>query len=285
MNRIQLIEHLKNKDIQTKISRDPKLKDQLLEAMLQFIGDPDPELRDELICNTFYEWVNDRDVLGHETLEWLLDVLQNDEYLFMGIGESDSDSVYTRSFSVLIIGQVLLQHSEVPFLSNEKIESIFNRLLTYYSSERDYRGFTSPQGWAHAAAHGADAFDAFVQCPECDEIKIVAILDALSQMLNNGTWVFQNEEDERMVRPVYRAILLGKLPLEKLTSWLEFLSNNNAGVTDMVAYQNRINCKQFVRSFYFKVLILGGAEGVLEALTKAESKLNRYGRIDQTMVH
>lgn len=284
MNRNQLIKHLKKEAIQSEMAGDPKLKDQLLKAMLQFIGDPDPELRDELICNTFYEWVNDRDVLSHETLMWLLDVLQNEDHLFMGIGESGRDSVYTRSFSVLIIGQVLVQHSEEHFLSHEKTESVFNRLLDYYTSERDYRGFTSPQGWAHSAAHGADALDAFVQCPECDEMKVLAILEALTQMLNNGMCVFQNEEDERMARVVYRAILLGKLSLAKLTSWLEKLSDNNAGVADMVAYRNRINCKHFVRSLYFKVLIFGGTKEMLEVLTKAESNLNRFGRIDQVMV-
>jgi hypothetical protein len=278
------MEHLKNKDIQSEIVRDPKLKGELLEAMLQFIGDPDPVLRDELICEAFYEWVNDQVVLGHETLMRLLDVLQDEEHLFKGIGQSGTDSVYTRTFSVLIIGQVLVRHSVEPFLSNEKIASVFDRLLEYYISERDYRGFTSPQGWAHAAAHGADAFDAIVQCPECDEMKMEAILEAFTKMLNNGAWVFQDEEDERMARPVYRAILSGKLSLAKLTSWLEMLSDNNAGVADMMAYRDRINSKHFVRSLYFKVLTLGGPEDLVEVLATAESNLNRYGRIDQAIV-
>jgi hypothetical protein len=284
MDRNQLIEHLKNENIQLEMVSDPKLKVQLLGAMLQFIGDPDPDLRDELICNTFYEWANHRDVLDHETLKWLLDELLNEEHLFKGIGESGTDNVYARSFSVLIIGQILVQHSEDPFLSTEKMTAVLDQLLTYYTSERDYRGFTTPQGWAHAAAHGADAFDAFIQCPECDEIKVVAILDTISKMLNNEMWVFQHEEDERMTRVVYRAILSGKLSIKALIPWLEQLSDNNAGVSDMAAYTNRINSKHFVRSLYFKVLILGGSKELLEVLTKAESNLNRYGRMDHAMV-
>ncbi|GGG16611.1 hypothetical protein GCM10010913_43330 [Paenibacillus aceti] len=72
-----------------------------LALMLHYIGDPQPELRDDLICTTFYEWFQDENMLTATELHSLLAVLTDEQHLFYRIGSENDSSVFTRAFSIL----------------------------------------------------------------------------------------------------------------------------------------------------------------------------------------
>lgn len=79
----------------------------LIEQMLDKIGSVDGELRDDLIYTTFSNWILN-DYLSVNVLQRLLDTILDEQHLFYGIGQSNSDSVFTRSFSMLLIPLILM---------------------------------------------------------------------------------------------------------------------------------------------------------------------------------
>jgi hypothetical protein len=130
-----------------------------LREVLPFLGSPDPELRDELAFAIVADWVHERDLLeAHELRELLAFALSGDG-LRHGIGESDTDTVFARSFAALVVALVLAVDNRSSFLTREELGGVLDALLDYAASERDLRGFVPGKGWAHAAAHVADAFD------------------------------------------------------------------------------------------------------------------------------
>ena len=65
----------------------------IIVAMMEHIGSTDPELRDKLIYSSFFRLINS---LNHEKLIELLELSLKDSFLFKGIGENVTDTVFTR---------------------------------------------------------------------------------------------------------------------------------------------------------------------------------------------
>ena len=252
-------------------------------AMLHYIGDVDPFLRDELICSAFYEWIGEKKYYTATELKTILQVLLDEKHLFFGIGSEVHDTVYTRTFSILIVGLIVMRHREAPFLTREEFLNMKNKVLKYYMQEKDLRGFTDGKGWAHGAAHGADTIDEIITSQECDEHMVQEILTAIRYMLHNGFEILHFEEDERIARPVYRMIRQGKLTPAALEKWLGSLSGglSGAGVVDMSLYKSRINSKNFVRCLYFRLVHLQANPEFLECILETEKTLNRYVELDK----
>ena len=81
----------------------------LINGMLENIGSIDPDLRDELIYGSFHIMFLKTNVLN-DYFRDILNVCTNNDHLFYKIGEQNSDSVFTRSFSVLLIPLILYKH-------------------------------------------------------------------------------------------------------------------------------------------------------------------------------
>ena len=92
---------------------------QLTMDMLNYIGDIDPELRDDLIYTTFIKWVIN-DVYNKNDLYSILPIVLDENHLFYKIGEV-GDSVFTRTFSVLMLPGILYTHIEKDFLNKMQI--------------------------------------------------------------------------------------------------------------------------------------------------------------------
>lgn len=75
---------------------------QLVQEMIHNIGSVDAELRDDLIYETLSQWIPGKVLTTNELLQ-LLSVILDSDHLLYKLGESDTDSVFTRSFSMLVI--------------------------------------------------------------------------------------------------------------------------------------------------------------------------------------
>ena len=80
--------------------RIPELSPEVRQEMLKQIGNPDSYLRDNLIYQSFVKLIFS-DQLNPEEIQALLEAVVQEDYLFYRIGESATDSVFTRSFSHL----------------------------------------------------------------------------------------------------------------------------------------------------------------------------------------
>lgn len=247
-----------------------------LTLMLQFIGDPQPELRDDLIYTTFYEWFHDENMLTETELHHLLAVLTDEQHLFYRIGGGDDSSVFTRAFSILPIALIAERHRKQPFLDQAEFQHLKYSVLRYYREEKDLRGYLPGEGWAHSAAHGADALDELVQCPESDAALQHEVLTAIQRKLHNGMQIFSEEEDERMVRIVDTMIDKSLLPQQEIADWIGGLTHCADLPQSRGPRIARVNSKNFLRSLYFRRGKISRGDVLEAAILAGEAKLNRF---------
>jgi len=249
--------------------------------MLQYIGDPDPELRDELIYSTLCEWICEKEYFSEDELLYILSVITNENHLFYHIGNDGDDTVFTRTFSVVAVVLILHQHRKRAFLEYDLFEKTKNDLIRYYREEKDLRGYLEDKGWAHGAAHGADAMNGLVQCKESGEAVYLEVLEAIKKVLYNGKYTFGNEEDERITLVVYRMIKYNLMPHKAISDWIEGLCQCCGWEKSRSQYVARVNTKNFIRSLYFKLMHNKSTLEIIKTLINVEEKLNRFIEIDK----
>ncbi|ASS64940.1 MULTISPECIES: DUF2785 domain-containing protein [unclassified Paenibacillus] len=260
--------------------REGESREELIAQMLRFIGDPDPELRDGLIYPTFYVWMTE-ERLTEEEWRCLLQQLADENHLFHHIGSDGDQTVFTRTFSVLPLALIARRHSRKPFLDRAGYELLKHSLLRYYREEKDLRGLLPEEGWAHSAAHGADALKELVQCPESDAAVQRDVLAAIQGMLQNGSHIFGEEEDERIASILDAMIGNGRLSQAELADWITGLSTCLDWPRSRAQAVARVNGKNLLRSLYFRRGQEGGGNALAAAILEAEAGLNRFAVADR----
>lgn len=252
--------------------------------LLRYIGDVDSELRDDLIYATLCEWICEKEYFSDVELTQILKILMDERHLFYYIGNDEDDTVFTRTFSVLAVVLVLFEHRKKPFLEYDLFLKTKDNLIRYYQEEKDLRGFVGKMGWAHGAAHGADAMDELVQCIENDGLICQEILEAIQKVLFNGKYTFYNEEDERIARVILRIIKGNCLSYQSLRNWIEGLSQCCDWEKDRKQYVARVNTKNFIRCLYFKLIHYDDSLEIIKALFEVEERLNRFLIVDKELL-
>ncbi|GGH31959.1 DUF2785 domain-containing protein [Paenibacillus segetis] len=244
--------------------------------MLQYIGDPQPELRDNLIYATFAEWISGRKLFNENELREILSTILDDEHLFYHLGSEEDQSVFTRTFSVLVVVLILQRHREQSFLTLAEFTHLKKNLIRYYVEEMDLRGYVTEGGWAHAAAHGADALEELVQCSESDQDVQLEVLAAIQRMLYNGDYVFSDDEDDRIASIVVTIIEQELLSPSLIAAWFGQLEQCCDWPRSRSMYKTRTNTKNFLRSLYFRLLHHQRGADLMESIITTERKLNRF---------
>ncbi len=91
-----------------------------LEALLQNFASTDPQLRDNLTYSVLAHAIIDQDSQQKLTTSQVEDLLLTcieEDHLFYHIGEAGTDTVFMRSFSLLIIAAILFADAKTPRLS------------------------------------------------------------------------------------------------------------------------------------------------------------------------
>lgn len=227
---------------------------EIIPAMLKYIGTTDPHLRDDLIYSAFDAWIVRHKALPRDQLRSLLPIILDEQHLLCRLGEQDTDSVFTRAFSVLALPLLLISHRSQSLFSAAEIQQIKETLLYYLENEKDRRGFVQEKGWAHAIAHAADALDDLAQCGEMNRSNLVEMLDAIRKAVCCESTYYAHLEDERMVTAVIAVLERHLLSDAEINQWLE-------GFSDLVLAVNsapekliiRANAKNFLQSLYFRL--------------------------------
>ena len=189
------------------------------DEMLIQIGNPDSYLRDELIYQSFGKMIFS-DQLDANELEKLLFRLKQDNYLFHGIGESGTDSVFTRSFSALVIAAIIEYDNVKPQLDRSTVQDTVEKVVEYMIAEEDTRGFIEGKGWAHSIAHGADALEALAKHPKINNEGITKILIAIEHSLLRQV-NYLDEEEERLAMIIPSLLIDDKILKRKSDYGLE----------------------------------------------------------------
>ncbi|SDO21577.1 Protein of unknown function [Psychrobacillus sp. OK028] len=227
----------------------------IVKSMVEHIGSTDCELRDHLIYSSFYQLIKEKDKISHELLNELLELCLSD-LLFKGIGENETDTVFTRSFTTLLIALILYRDNEDNFLSQETVFKIKEKLLDYISLEKDLRGYVAVKGWAHSVAHVTDAIDELVKSSKIDKKFYLKILKVLWSKAFVSTSVYIHNEDERILIPILEMVNNGleQVEIETLIQNVPFeLKIQKEQLEEEEYWFLYSNCKTFLKSFYIKV--------------------------------
>ncbi|MBH1940651.1 DUF2785 domain-containing protein [Mobilitalea sibirica] len=262
------------KDNNYKVPTDIDITE-LITEMLNHIGDPDPLLRDDLIYSILAHWMINNDIAG-DILKGVLDVVIDENHLFYRIGEKNTDSVFTRSFSVLLIAPILYCHRKQALFNEDEIKRIYDRITRYFLEEADLRGYTDDRGWAHSVAHTADTLDELAMCSEIGNKELLYILEIIQAKISVGDYVYINEEDERLVTAVISVLDRNLLSSDDVSRWIKGFDDIKYTGSYMDDYKRKLNIKNFLRSMYFRILNKKDMKDILEELEDTLNKMSRY---------
>ena len=194
--------------------------------------------------------------------------------LSIDIEKLNTDSVFTRSFSVLVLCGVLkadglFYSGEIKnrksFLSGEMFNNWLDQATESFIKEKDLRGYLEDKSWAHSIAHFADLLIRFSLSPHCSRDNHLKILDTLAKKLvQPANSVFNTYEDGRLGRVVTTILMRNLISENDFKSWLlEFepifeksmwstMKENPKNLN--VQFNAKTNTRMFLSKIYFMIL-------------------------------
>jgi len=243
----------------------------LLDAMLNNIGDANPHLRDMLIYRTFCEFTT-RGLLDSEQWRIILARALDQEHLFYCIGAQESDSVFTRSFSALLLPLALYQNDQRPWLSADQITSIGETVISYINQEKDFRGYVPDKGWAHAPAHIADAIAALATTKRIISDHLTqSLFDSCLALIINPGEVFVAKEGDRIASAVAALIESSTLDPQYVITKLndiQDIANSWAPDNFPISFNRHINYTNFLMTLYFQLQGVSVGSEILSTITE-----------------
>ncbi|WP_010098357.1 DUF2785 domain-containing protein [Ornithinibacillus scapharcae] len=248
----------------------------LTNAMLEQIGNTDPELRDSLIYPSLTNLIING-VYPRYELTRILNVCLDEYHLFYQIDKRSDDAVFTRSFSSLIIAVLLFVNGQQTIVDEEGLDEVATKLIDYVKREVDVRGYVEGKGWAHSIAHIADTLDELVKQPQLKETRLQEIAMLILDKMSFDQDYFLYEEDERMVIPMISIFQKGldrELLIDRINHITTELQENysNGGVNHFI---KRTNIKQFLRSLMLHLEVLDTEPEIRDHIKKELNAINQ----------
>ena len=235
---------------------------ELTAELTGMLGDTDPEIRDAIAYPALATWI-ERGVYD-DLLAGLGDGMATG--LFVGIGESGTDSVFRRSFSALVLGECIARDNDRCLVPGDKVLQWGDRLVTWLLREQDLRGFVADRGWAHALAHGADALATLAASAHLAVPELTVLLDVIAdRVLARTDVVLVHGEPDRLARATMAVLRRNQLPLSVAEPWVRRISTAAAAAHQDVAgdpYLRSGNAEAFLRALYLQVALAPDAPDI-----------------------
>lgn len=235
--------------------------EQLSQELLMLLGSTDPMQRDYFAYGILERWIV-REYYSRAQLRAMLWGLVGN--LSKGLGTRENDTVFLRSFSMLVMAEILKYDNAHPFLDVTEVQEVFDRTLEYLGSEQDLRGYVPGKGWAHALAHVGDLLGVLACNRFMERKELEKMLSALAEKITTPVeYVYVTVEDERLALIVIMALTRNLLeasfwdwwcvqltmPVEKM-NWEDTI--HFAAPMDICAYHNT---KAFLHALYFQLTL------------------------------
>jgi hypothetical protein len=190
----------------------------LLRELSQLLASPDPLLRDRYAASIIAAWIEQHrvpvDMLRPLTQEWSANLTDR-------IGSVGTDAVFKRSFSALMLTELVAADVDRPFLEPNDYRRLLTQTLDYLQAERDLRGFDAEKGWAHSAAHTADLLKWLARSPRFSRPDQRPVLDAIARKMREASVVFTHGEDERLARAVLAIVKRPDSDADGFDAWVK----------------------------------------------------------------
>jgi hypothetical protein len=189
----------------------------LTDILLSYLGNTDPELRDDIAYIVYANWLK-KEMYPKETIKSHIDKLLSN--LDKGIGEPESDTVFLRTFSILLLAEIVHNDNKKRLLDKNQIKTILEKGLWYLDNEKDPRGYIPVKGWAHALAHTADLILVLARNRSVDGGDLWNMLAAISgKIVHSTSCVYIHGEDERLASAVIEILHRDLISLNQLEIW------------------------------------------------------------------
>jgi hypothetical protein len=243
-------------------------------TMLEYLGDSDSELRDDLIYSTLGRWIT-TGVFNKEQLKQILAIILDDKHLFYKIGEKDTNSVFMRAFSVLIVASIVYVHREDSFLDYEELITVKNKVIKYMEEEKDVRDYVIEGGWAHTAAHSSDTLDELSLCKEFGREELFEILRAIKLKVSISDHAYICYEDERLAYATNSLISRDLLTEEEISEWIKSFSEYDKKIDFPNHYYLISNIRNYLNSLYYR-LPIDRYQTIKEAISETILLIRRF---------
>jgi hypothetical protein len=223
---------------------------ELTREIFSYLDSTDPELRDEIGYTFFATWLQQERYSVEEIRGYIKELLTN---LHIGIGQTESDSVFLRAFSILFLAEIVHNDNKKTLLDRADIALILEEGLWYVIAEKDPRGHVPVKGWAHAVAHTADLLLELAVNKNLGEGDLSKILNVISEKIIGSTnYLYIHGEDERLAKAVIEVLRRNLIPLKRVEDWAKsFIAQNWKGAyTDEERNRAYQNTRNLLRSIY-----------------------------------
>jgi hypothetical protein len=136
--------------------------------------------------------------------------------------------------------------------------------MSWYSRERDLRGFVPGKGWAHAVAHGADALGALARSPVLGRLELTVILDVIADRLLTPTdSFFVCGEGDRLAFATMHLLRRDILGIDVLEPWVARLAVGAVGRGSIHRnpYLVSGNVQSYLRSLHLQLALNAASAG------------------------
>lgn len=227
------------------IEEKPSYSREEIQWLLDHLGDPSPEIRDELVFTSLARGIQE-ELFSLEQFQFISEEVSSDEGLYKEI-DSRGVSALKRSFRALIYANLLSADGNEHSLFYKGLKAdIRNAMLSqglyYLKKEKDTTGFSSQYGWVHAFAHGADLLTEVICHPDFPKNRDYEVFDVLDQLFKRITIRFTNDEEWRLARVLYEPILQGKVDQATVASWIKSLDFPIEETEDFYKFSNFRSC-------------------------------------------
>lgn len=222
--------------------------------LIEYLPSPDSELRDTFAYNILARWII---VYGYyspdelrKMIEWLTPGLNK------GLGEQDTDTVFLRSYSALVLSILVYRDTQIHFLDEAEVRALLDRARQYFIAEQDLRAYVPEKGWANAWGNTADLLKFLARNVSLDTADLLRILDVIADKLTAQTLsVHMHDEDDRLAQVVMAVLRRDALTFYELSGWVnrfqDWKTALGEGADYDPVYQTTYhNIKGFLRSLY-----------------------------------
>ena len=226
----------------------------LLKSMLTHIGSTDSVLRDQFIYSSFCQ-LSLNNQIEHDLYIELAEHCVSNAFLFYGIGEYETDTVFTRSFTMLLLALILYKDNKEDILPQSMVVKIKKNMILYINAERDIRGYVPNKGWAHSMAHAADVFDELAKSKKISQESAIDLLKSLWAKIYVYQGVYVHDEDERIITAIIQLIQKGLIVevAELIRSMPSKLKELKEQLEEEKYWYLYANCKGFMKSFHYAI--------------------------------
>ncbi len=190
--------------------------------LVEMLGHPNPRWREDLAYPLLTTWITKGvyddllSGLGHGILPGLR----------YGLGHDGDMSVLRRSYSALMLAEIIGRDNNVHLMTQETVLDWGDHATAWYTREQDHRGWIPEHGWANAIAHGADLLAGLARSRHFGRLELTVLLDVIAdRVLTPTAYIWRHGEDDRLAYAVMTLLHRNALDPSIVEPWLARLGD------------------------------------------------------------